>query len=208
MHRVLTVLFLLILFAQCEQADPEFRRKAWENVSESGFISHDYFQVVVTVPIPDQERPLLELREECKARAVRKRDEVSVTLILAQLTEERKNLIGIARTSSVPKYETPILPNTVLAAQASRGSGASIATQTLIPTEKPSEEQEEKKEKKKTEIVSADYLAYRASLAWFIDKLFLFKEDYSDPKTCTMVFRVVDADLMKRILESPITPKM
>ncbi|EPG64585.1 hypothetical protein LEP1GSC061_3796 [Leptospira wolffii serovar Khorat str. Khorat-H2] len=208
MTRFLLVLVALVLFENCEPADPEFRRKAWENVTESGFISNDYFQVVVTVPIPNQERPLLELREECKARAVRKRDELSINLILAQITEERKIFVGVGTNSSVPKYEPPLPPAQAIRTPSSATPGTgSIATQTVQNAQNQTDDTEpqEKKEKKKTEIVNADYLAYRAAFSWLLDRLFLYREDYGDQKRCTLVYRIVEADLLKRILESPIT---
>lgn len=206
MLRVLSVLFLTFFLGYCEPADPEYRRKVWDNLSDSGFISHDYFQVVVTVPVPNQEKPLLTLREDCKARAIRKRDEMSVNLLLAQVSEERKTWIGVGVNSTVPKYEPlPGPPQAVRTKSNSPMGTASIATQNIqAPVEDDSPE--EKKEKKKTEIVNADYLTYRASFAWLLDKLFLYREDYSDPKSCTFVFRVVDADLLKRTLESKLIP--
>lgn len=210
MKRVLQVLLFLFCMGNCEPADPEFRRKAWENVTDSGFISHEYFQVVVSVPVPNQERPLLELREECRTRAVRKRDELSIELIRAQLTEERKFLVGVGVNPKVPGYETPpVHPQAVRTGGTSStpGGAATIATQTIQAATPQNEESadRQKKENKKTEIVNADYLAYRASFSWLLDRLFLYKEDYSDQKRCTFVYRIVEADLLKRILESPIT---
>ncbi|WP_210410844.1 hypothetical protein [Leptospira sarikeiensis] len=205
MFRVLSVSFLLLILSSCEPADPEYRRKVWENLNDSGFISHDYFQVVVTVPVPNQEKPLLTLREDCKTRAIRKRDEISINLIIAQITEENKTWIGVGVNSTVPKYEP--LPGPIQAVRTKSNSpmgAASIATQ-VVQTQEEDTGPEEKKEKKKTEIINADYLTYRASFAWLLDRLFLYKEDYSDPKTCTMVFRIVDADLLKRTLETKIT---
>ncbi len=208
MNRVYQVLLVLILLGNCEPADPEFRRKAWDNVSESGFISNEYFQVVVTVPVPNQERPILELREECKARAIRKRDELSITLLLAQIAEERKTFIGVGVNPTVPNYEPmPGPPVSIRTQSTAAPGGGSIATQTVQaaqaqPVESPPQQ---KVEKKKTEIVNADYLAYRASFSWLLDRLFLYREDYSDQKRCTLIYRIVEADLLKRILESPIT---
>lgn len=217
MLRWITVLITLTHIA-CEPADPEFRRKAWDNVSDTGFISREYFQVVVTVPIPNQERPILELREECRARALRRRDEITIPVIVTQLREERKYLRGTAEQTRVPAYIPPAQHPQVGVTGGGVSPGMATASITPNQTQTPTTasqpgasttpdriDTQKEIEKKKKENVNADFLAYRAAFSWFLDKFFLYREDYTDPKRCTLVYRIVEADLLERILESPIT---
>lgn len=217
MFRWLTVLILFALVF-CEPADPEFRRKAWDNVTDTGFISREYFQAVVTVPMPNQEKPLLELREECKARALRKRDEISVPILATQLREEKRYLQGTARRTPVPSYVPPaqhpqvgitgvaVSPGAATASLTPNQPAQSTATSPQTQQQQPSTPSDANKESasRKKEAVNADFLAYRAAFSWFFEGFFLYREDYSDPKNCTLVYRIVQADLLKRILESPI----
>ncbi|TGK06551.1 hypothetical protein EHO60_14910 [Leptospira fletcheri] len=214
----MTVLIPLCLLF-CEPADPEFRRKAWDNVTDTGFISREYFQAVVTVPMPNQEKPLLELREECKARALRKRDEISVPILATQLREEKRYLQGTAGRTPVPSYIPPaqhpqvgvtgvaVSPGAATASLTPNQPAQSTATSPQSqqqPTSNPSDTTTKENASRKKEAVNADFLAYRAAFSWFFEGFFLYREDYSDPKNCTFVYRIVQANLLKRILESPI----
>ncbi|PJZ69387.1 hypothetical protein CH373_14030 [Leptospira perolatii] len=215
MFRIERVYLMLVFYLiSCVPADPGYRRKAWENTSDSGFISRDFFQVVVNVPIPKEEKPILELRKECKTLSLRMKDQISIPLLLAQIQEERKSKIGVGIGSKVPPYEPPPKPPQIARAGVVTQMGGmtqpSPQTQTATDPKDSnastdaSEKNKDSKVQLKVNQASSEFLAYRATFSWFLDGLSLYREDYTDPNRCRFVYRIVQTDLFKRITDTDL----
>jgi hypothetical protein len=81
------VFFLFLLFSFCKPADPNYRSKPLQNTDYTGFISRNFFQAVVEVPLTKEELTILEERKSCQREALKKRDGI-VLLLLKKIAME------------------------------------------------------------------------------------------------------------------------
>lgn len=97
----LKVIFLLLFcFYNCTVSDPNYLKKTLSNVSHTGFISRDFFQVVVEIPILSSELTILKEREWCIQKALQERDRVTIPILrsIAGSSFKNKNKDSIYKT--------------------------------------------------------------------------------------------------------------
>jgi hypothetical protein len=104
----LKVIFLLLFcFYNCTVSDPNYLKKTLLNVSHTGFISRDFFQVVVEIPILTSELTILKEREWCIQKALQERDRVTIPLLRsiagASLKNKNKEFTSIRSYKSFSK---------------------------------------------------------------------------------------------------------
>lgn len=77
----------------CTVSDPNYLKKTLSNVNHTGFISRDFFQVVVEVPILTNELTILRERELCAQKALQERDRLTIPILrsIASLSLKNKN---------------------------------------------------------------------------------------------------------------------
>ncbi len=108
-HRFyLKVIFYFVLwFYNCTVSDPNYLKKTLSNVSHTGFISRDFFQVVVEIPILTNELTILKEREWCTQKALQERDRVTIPLLRsiagASLKNKNKEFTSIRSYKSFSK---------------------------------------------------------------------------------------------------------
>ena len=61
--------FILLCFYFCKPADPNYRTKPLQNTEYTGFISREFFQAVVEVPLTKEELTILEERKSLSQRS-------------------------------------------------------------------------------------------------------------------------------------------
>ncbi|XDD51205.1 hypothetical protein AB3N59_05380 [Leptospira sp. WS92.C1] len=228
MRILVSAIFILSFFPFCVPADPEYRQKVLENVKDTGFISREFFQILVKVPLPIKDAGIQELRNQCRKIAETKRDEIAVAILL---TEIRENNRLFDRLKADPgKYTGPTLPPQVSSVVAgiatttapgaaalstgnmtttpqtanpySANTGTATSTsESLIPDPKAIQ-----KEKEKAKRLNQDALIYRGAFTWFLNSLFLFREDYTDPSNCTFIYRNIQKDLYANVIRKGIQP--
>ncbi|WP_061249257.1 hypothetical protein [Leptospira alstonii] len=206
----------------CVPADPEYRQKVLENVRDTGFISREFFQILVKVPLPAKDAGIKELRNQCRKIAETKRDEIAVSILLQEIRANE----GIFRGSLPPDLTSsspPALPgqisnttsassvpgsiavsgttNTMTSNQPANANPTS-ATTPLTPNTRMTEKDKEKKEK----LLTQDILVYRGAFAWFLNSLFLFREDYTDTANCTFIYRNIQKDLYANVIARGFKP--
>jgi hypothetical protein len=148
---ILSSLLVILNVINCKISDPNFSKKLLLNTTYTGFISRDFFQVVVSVPILLEEKTIVKERETCLQRSIYERDKLTIPILRSIATNNVKN-----------KEEY---------------SGIRINIG---------------ESKKKSELS-------RGEFSWFLDSMFLFKEDYSSRKNCTFVFRVIQDKLYEKV---------
>lgn len=196
------LLFTLSFLYFCKPADPNFRTKPLQNTEYTGFIARNFFQAVVEVPVTKEELPILEERKSCLLEAMRKRDKMVIP-ILKEIAMENKwneierkfeiqNLNETEKEKRQKKESKNIIPDQGPGVGTSSGTGnPTYNTTTQTPAIQPKKEIE--LENKKNPLLN------RGEFAWFINSMFIYKEDYSNPEKCSFVFRNIQDNLFEKV---------
>lgn len=169
----------------CRPADPDYVGKVMKNQTYSGFISRDFFQVVVEVPYPTDDMTILEEREYCKEQSISYRDDRAVPLLVDVAMENPKN-----KKRAVERFqsETDSLRYPSLREKISDLSNSS--------------------DRRLLNFKNADL--NRGAFSWFLGSMFLHKEDYSVKNKCTFIYRLIEKDLFAKVentlLPVPVKP--
>ncbi|PJZ28203.1 hypothetical protein CH378_19055 [Leptospira kmetyi] len=224
----LSILIPFFLFA-CVPADPEYRQRVLENFQDTGFISREFFQILVKVPLPAKDAGIKELRTQCRKIAETKRDEIAVSILLKEIRSNDRLYAGVMPDLS--SSSSPALPSQITSTTSastapgsiavsgsatnatgtnptanqnqSSTSGAASATSSssLIPDPKSAA-----KDQEKAKLLAQDVLVYRGAFAWFLNSMFLFREDYNDPANCTFIYRNIQKDLYANVIRKGLKP--
>ncbi|EKO33831.1 hypothetical protein LEP1GSC163_2924 [Leptospira santarosai str. CBC379] len=200
---------ILCFHSVCVPADPEYREKVLENVRDTGFISREFFQILVKVPLPVKDAGVRELRNQCRKIAETKRDEIAVSILLTEIRANEQITKGTLLpdlTSSLPPPLPGQITNTTSVSTAPGSIAVSGGTNQQTNTNQgstpptPSDPKEMEKNKEKEQLLNQDVLVYRGAFAWFLNSLFLFREDYTDPSNCTFIYRNIQKDLYSNVI--------
>lgn len=216
-------LLILSLFCSCRLftiADPHYVERVLQNESDEGFISREFFQIKVEIPVTYREIPGKERREDCKKRAFLERETLSLPYLVKIQRQKHRFGEGIESYSNSLEgkdRQTRLLKNAPSLTQglgATPTAGAQIApTQTqpnltpspespstsIAPKENLDEVRGNPQNRKETDRENLH------NFAWFFDNLLLYKEDYSDPTKCAFLFRNIQPKLMERVEKTPIS---
>lgn len=222
---ILEISIVFFLFS-CVPADPEYRQKVLENVRDTGFISREFFQILVKVPLPAKDAGIKELRTQCRKIAETKRDEIAVSILIREIRENDR-IYGGAIPADLSSSSAPALPSQISSTTSAAsttpggiavsGSSSSTAGSNQSATNDPNssqtrtassipDPQAEKKDKEKAKQLAQDVLAYRGAFAWFLNSMFLFREDYTDSANCTFIYRNIQKDLYANVIRKGIQP--
>jgi len=174
---------LIFLLISCRPADPFFRLKPLMNIEYTGFISRDFFQVVVNVDMTTKELPINGLRASCKNEANKKKDQVTIEYL-------KKNYI------SRKIKDNPFAP------KKDQGESKDFTTNIQMKDTDESKKTEKEKGKPSPEFGlynKTNYQLTRGEFAWFLDAMFLYREDYSNPEKCIFVYRIIEDGLYKKV---------
>lgn len=214
---------ILTFHSVCVPADPEYRQKVLENIKDTGFISREFFQILVKVPLPAKDMGIKELRNQCRKIAETKRDEMAVSILLKEIRGNELIFSGPLPpdlTSSLPPSLPGQITTTTAASSAVPGSiavsgnavgtnpttnpnqtASTTNTTTSIPDPKAAEKNKEKEKQ-----LNQDILVYRGAFAWFLNTMFLFREDYTDSANCTFIYRNIQKDLYANVIRKGLKP--
>ncbi|MCP5495435.1 MAG: hypothetical protein H7A23_12830 [Leptospiraceae bacterium] len=186
-YKPFLVLFFAILF--CKPADPNYRIKPLLNNNYNGFISRDFFQIVVEIPInPFFENSILEDRLYCKKRAYHIRDSLTLPILknVAMQNEKNKKRLKIQekKLKAFQKKQDNYTPKIIQEGYSESYDPEEI-THSMIESKNP--------------------LLNRGDFFWFLDGMFLYKEDYADPKKCVYIFRNIQKGLYGKVESTILT---
>ena len=188
------VFFLFLLFSFCKPADPNYRSKPLQNTDYTGFISRNFFQAVVEVPLTKEELTILEERKSCQREALKKRDGMVLPLLKKIAMEDdwnrKERNLEKERTSDTEKaeQEKDEFKKSLGEAKSTSADDASIFDKKISSLSK-----------------AKNPLINRGEFAWFLDSMFIYKEDYSDPEKCSFVFRNIQDKLYERVEKTKLT---
>jgi hypothetical protein len=159
MTNVILPILFLFLFLGCYPADPNYATKPLSNIEHNGFVSKDFFQVVVTTEIEfSEDRGILEERIFCKNQGFLDRDKKTIEILKKEFRKKEKLLSQPDKVASV------------------------------------SQENDRSKELETFKITN-DLQVNKGDFRWFLDKMFIYLEDYSEKGKCKFVFRAIEKDL-------------
>lgn len=188
------VLFSILLSFFCKPADPNFRVKPLYNTEYTGFISRNFFQAVVEIPMTKDELSILEERKFCKIEAIKKRDAMVVPLLKkiameAKWNEEqRKKELERADDKEKEKEQKENFKKAYEDNKSNSAKEASIFDKKEIQLSDPKNPS-----------------MNRGEFGWFLDSMFVYKEDYSNPEKCSFVFRNIQKDLFKNVEQTKLS---
>lgn len=161
------------------------------NIDYNGFLSRDFFQVVVSVDMTKDDLPINGLRSNCKKEAYRKKDQITIELA-KDLIEKKK--ISDKKFLTQGKKTESMLTSTSSSNVPALQSPEPEATTTTEKKTEPSEK-----------IIASElfdknnYQLSRGEFGWLLERMFLFREDYSHPERCIFVFRAIEKDLYQKL---------
>lgn len=216
-------LLILSLFCSCRLftiADPHYVERVLQNESDEGFISREFFQIKVEIPVTYREIPGKERREDCKKRAFLERETLSLPYLVKIQRQKHRFGEGIESYSNSLEgkdRQTRLLNNAPSLTQgvgATPLAGAQMATTQTQPnlTPSPQSPSSSNATKENLDEVRGNPQNRKETdrenlhnFAWFFDNLLLYKEDYSDPTKCAFLFRNIQPKLMERVEKTPIS---
>ncbi|MBP7284469.1 MAG: hypothetical protein KBA66_22980 [Leptospiraceae bacterium] len=207
-------LFTLLIFSLCKPADPNYRIKPLQNTEYTGFIARNFFQAVVEVPMTKEELSILEERKSCLREAMRQRDKVVIPILkqIAMENEwnERERKLEIEKSDDSEKerlrriefknlpVDTGQLPPGTTSNNTTTGSTMAVTNPLPQNQNKPDDKDTISKKPKNP-------LLNRGEFAWFLDSMFIYKEDYSNPEKCSFVFRNIQEDLFEQVEKTKLS---
>lgn len=217
-------LLILSLFCSCRLftiADPNYVERALLNETDEGFISREFFQIKVEIPVTYKELSGVARREDCKKRAFVEREKLSLPFLVkiqrqkhkfgegfqeyAQSLEgkdrEARLLSNVSQNPGAAGTATTTTPasTTTLPSQLTPQAQTTTNTsQTQTMGQNLGEVRGNPQEKKE------NHIDLTHNFAWFFDGLNLYKEDYSDRTKCAFLFRNIQPKLMERVEKTPI----
>ncbi|MEM7183098.1 MAG: hypothetical protein AAF518_19465 [Spirochaetota bacterium] len=182
-YRYGTIFFALLLctffLGSCYPADPNYKLKPLQNTEYTGFISRNFFQVIVIGTPEPGEKTLLQERASCHKNALKERDKLTL-IHLKKIVQSQKKASLNPNNPSEKKSKVPDSTK-----ESKDNSKKEIATKSLSHF--------------------PNILLNRGDFDWFLGKLQLHMEDYSKLPKCRFIFRAFGKNLYKQVLQSHIT---
>lgn len=209
MNRKLLIFIFCFSCSSFRPADPLLVEHAIQNETDEGFISRDFFQVRVEVPLTFKEISGRQKRDECKKIAYIKREEKSLPYLLEVhrnkyrfgegINSFERSQIGRARIAkSLQATQTNTLQPT-----ANLGTATQTTAQTNV-TPQVQQPQGTQSGLGKNASSATNDPSYNQTFAWFYEKMEIYKEDYTDKSKCTFLFRNIQKDLYAKVEETVI----
>ena len=217
-------LLILTLFSSCRFftiADPNYVERALQNETDEGFISREFFQIKVEIPVTYREISGRERREDCKKRAFVEREMFALPHLLKIQRQKHRFGEGIDSysLSLEGKDRQTRLVNNAPQFPATTGMGTTATTTQSTSSQSPlgmstnqttNDPNALTKPKQNLDEVRGNPQKEKGhenlhNFAWFFEGLVLYKEDYSDPTKCAFLFRNIQPKLMERVEKTPIS---
>ncbi|TGL72325.1 hypothetical protein [Leptospira jelokensis] len=221
-------LLILTLFCSCRLftiADPNYVERALQNETDEGFISREFFQIKVEIPMTYREIPGFEKREDCKKRAFKERETLSLPYLVKIQRQKHKFGDGIdayANSLEGKDRQTRLITNApqsfgvtgtgTAPTQSMASTNPSASSQGQDPNLQTSGQNLGSPSKQNLDEVRGNPQKQKENdsenlhnFAWFFDSLHLYKEDYSDKTKCAFLFRNIQPKLMERVEKTPIS---
>lgn len=202
-------LLILSLFCSCRLftiADPSYVERALQNESDEGFISREFFQIKVEIPVTYKEVSGIARRNDCKQRAFVEREKLALPFLIQ--IQRQKHQFGesideYSKTLEGKDRQARLIAN---APQTTTAFGTQTAASptTTTTTNPQASTQQGQTATNTTQTQKENTIESIHNFAWFFDGLLLYKEDYSDRTKCAFLFRNIQPKLMERVEKTPL----
>ncbi|MCW7481447.1 hypothetical protein [Leptospira kanakyensis] len=227
-------LLILSLFCSCRLftiADPNYVERALQNETDEGFISREFFQIKVEIPVTYKELSGVARREDCKRRAFVQREVLSLPFLMKIQRQKHQfgdGFLDYAKSLEGKDRETRLRSNAPQSPTATAGTGTATqagTTQTTTPSEaalgtgpnqglsttnsaQPQTTTQNQgnlgEVRGNPQAPKENTIENTHNFAWFFDGLILYKEDYTDRTKCAFLFRNIQPKLMERVERTPL----
>ncbi|PKA26673.1 hypothetical protein [Leptospira meyeri] len=198
-------LLILTLFCSCRLftiADPSYVERALQNESDEGFISREFFQIKVEIPVTYKEVSGVARRNDCKQRAFVERERLALPYLI-QIQRQKhqfgESIDDYSKSLEGKDRQARLIAN---APQTTTAIGA-VSPTTTTTNQQPSAQQGQTATNI-TQTQKENTIENTHSFSWFFDGLVLYKEDYSDRTKCAFLFRNIQPKLMERVEKTPL----
>ncbi|TGM62724.1 hypothetical protein EHQ94_02840 [Leptospira meyeri] len=198
-------LLILTLFCSCRLftiADPSYVERALQNESDEGFISREFFQIKVEIPVTYKEVSGVARRNDCKQRAFVERERLALPYLI-QIQRQKhqfgESIDDYSKSLEGKDRQARLIAN---APQTTTAIGA-VSPTTTTTNQQPSAQQGQTATNI-TQTQKENTIENTHSFSWFFDGLALYKEDYSDRTKCAFLFRNIQPKLMERVEKTPL----
>ncbi|TGL16672.1 hypothetical protein [Leptospira meyeri] len=218
-------LLILTLFCSCRLftiADPSYVERALQNESDEGFISREFFQIKVEIPVTYKEVSGVARRNDCKQRAFVERERLALPYLIQ--IQRQKHRFGegfdeYSKSLEGKERQARLIAN---APQITSATGT-VATTQVTPTSSTTNSQTTQGQITTNSLQTTtpngqslggvngipqtqkeNTIENTHSFSWFFDGLVLYKEDYSDRTKCAFLFRNIQPKLMERVEKTPL----
>ncbi|MDF3820227.1 hypothetical protein P3G55_09965 [Leptospira sp. 96542] len=209
-------LLILTVFSSCsyfQPADPSFVERALQNETDMGFISREFFQILVEIPVSSKEISGTEKREDCKKKAYILREKTALPFLLDVQRGKYQFASGFSAYAKSgegkDRFKSNSTPSQTTGANTTQPSGVQNTISPMGSTT-PSNTQsgtttdgKENLDKVSGKSVN-NGLEYSHNFGWFFDNLKIYKEDYSNKRKCTFLFRNIQSNLYDLVEKTPI----
>ena len=97
--------YILLLIYHCKITDPNYLNKPLSNTTYNGFISRDFFQIIVEIPVFDKEITIMKEREVCLQKSLPARDKLIIPILRKIAAESPKNKSELLVSKKTENYE-------------------------------------------------------------------------------------------------------
>ncbi|PJZ82967.1 hypothetical protein [Leptospira meyeri] len=198
-------LLILTLFCSCRLftiADPSYVERALQNESDEGFISREFFQIKVEIPVTYKEVSGVARRNDCKQRAFVERERLALPYLIQ--IQRQKHQFG----ESIDDYSKSLEGKDRQARLIANAPQTTTAIGAVSPTATTTNQQPSAQQGQTatniTQTQKENTIENTHSFSWFFDGLVLYKEDYSDRTKCAFLFRNIQPKLMERVEKTPL----
>ncbi|EMJ86297.1 hypothetical protein [Leptospira meyeri] len=198
-------LLILSLFCSCRLftiADPSYVERALQNESDEGFISREFFQIKVEIPVTYKEVSGVARRNDCKQRAFVERERLALPYLIQ--IQRQKHQFGESIDEYSKSLEGKDRQARLIANAPQTTTAIGVVSPTTTTTSPQPSSQQGQTATNTTQTQKENTIENTHSFSWFFDGLVLYKEDYSDRTKCAFLFRNIQPKLMERVEKTPL----
>ncbi|MCW7489715.1 hypothetical protein [Leptospira meyeri] len=198
-------LLILTLFCSCRLftiADPSYVERALQNESDEGFISREFFQIKVEIPVTYKEVSGVARRNDCKQRAFVERERLALPYLIQ--IQRQKHQFGESIDEYSKSLEGKDRQARLIANAPQTTTAIGVVSPTTTTTSPQPSSQQGQTATNTTQTQKENTIENTHSFSWFFDGLVLYKEDYSDRTKCAFLFRNIQPKLMERVEKTPL----
>ncbi|MCZ8341835.1 MAG: hypothetical protein O9301_02285 [Leptospira sp.] len=215
MNRKLLILTIVFSCKHFQPADPVLSERILLNESDVGFISREFFQIKVDIPVTSREVSGEEKRKECKKRALIERERLTLPYLIDTQrghyergegfaafdaskdgAKRRERIRSLDQNTGNPPVS--ILGDDPVSRNSRQSQTLSMNDSSPNPLQSSTNQSKDPLDVKANPQTDIP-IEYSQAFAWFFESSFIYKEDYSVRGRCSFLFRNIQPKLYERV---------